>query len=489
MSILTLEIHKIKNIQQAKIELPVEKGIYCFAGANGCGKSTVMSCLAQSIFSNSLSRLWHDGVAQDSYVKLSHDGKETAWTFDVSTGGWISKSNYDKNVHFNGIYEGSLFYGTRFADSVFVDSLLANGKIKSSDIVVADDYVKDKMSYILHGDYKHYRTLKRIQNRIIAEKLRIKNMPYFCEFDSHLISQYRMSSGECLLVSLLHFIFNSVVRRSLPPKEPILMIVDEIELALHPIAVARLLDLLSELIKEHDNLTVVLTSHSPEVINKIDPQNLYMLELIDAELRVTNPCYPSYAIRDVYMHSGFDYVILVEDKLAKFIVEKSLRKSGANTSCLINVLPVGGWENVLLLQTEISSNHVFGIGTKIFSILDGDVEEKVKKSVTYKNLRKEFLPVPSIEKYLLKVIENNLPEKKEINDLFFTVESLDCILETNQKTYDPDGKALYRKLKSNLESRGMSEDSFIKELYPVIEKYNGDKIRHFEDILKQFLKS
>jgi hypothetical protein len=48
--------------------------------------------------------------------------------------------------------------------------------------------VKDKMSYILHGDYKHYRTLKRIQNRIILlRKLKpanIKQPAWLCRIDS-----------------------------------------------------------------------------------------------------------------------------------------------------------------------------------------------------------------------------------------------------------------------------------------------------------------
>lgn len=59
-----------------------------------------------------------------------------------------------------------------------------------------------------------------------------------------IISQYRMSSGECLTISLLHFIYNSLVRRSLSRNTPILMLIDEIELALHPIAITNLLNLL-----------------------------------------------------------------------------------------------------------------------------------------------------------------------------------------------------------------------------------------------------
>lgn len=185
-----------------------------------------------------------------------------------------------------------------------------------------------------------------------------------------------MSSGECLLVSLLHFIYNALIRRSLPVNEPVLMLIDEIELALHPVAVSRLIDLLNNIIKEHDNLTVVLTSHSPEVIRKISPNNLFMMEVDEKDtIEFYSPCYPSYAIRDVYMHSGFDYVILVEDLLAKYVVEKVIQQRSLNSGKLINVLPVGGWENVLKFQMMAYSTNTFGLGTKLFSILDGDVKK------------------------------------------------------------------------------------------------------------------
>ena len=75
-----------------------------------------------------------------------------------------------------------------------------------------------------------------------------------------------MSSGECLLISLLHFIYNALIRRSLPVDKPILMLIDEIELALHPVAVSRLIDLINSIMEEHENLVVYLSSHSPEVM-------------------------------------------------------------------------------------------------------------------------------------------------------------------------------------------------------------------------------
>ena len=217
--------------------------------------------------------------------------------------------------------------------------------------------------------------------------------------------------------------------------------------------------------------SVVLTSHSPEVIRKISPNNLFMMEVDEKDtIEFYSPCYPSYAIRDVYMHSGFDYVILVEDLLAKYVVEKVIQQRSLNSGKLINVLPVGGWENVLKFQMMAYSTNTFGLGTKLFSILDGDVKNNAKIKKDYKKLQKMFLPINSIEKYLYNVCTDSTYKniKRKINDTFFNVESIDDILADYVQDNDNNGKALYRKILGNLEKRNISEDAFIKELCNII---------------------
>ena len=467
---LKTTISNIKNITSCEFSLPIEKGIYCLAGANGCGKSTVLSCVAQCLFKTSLRQLNEYDYGSDSSVAFSFGTESTVWRPE-KTGYWSELSTGDDCIRFNGMYEGSLFYGTRFADSLIVDDLVKNSKINITDIVDADIYVKDQLSYILHGDKEHYRKLKRVRNKRIAQSVNLRNTPYFQEVNGHLISQYRMSSGECLLVSLLHFIYNALIRRSLPIDQPVLMLIDEIELALHPVAVSRLIDLLKEIIVEHDNLTVLLTSHSPEVIRKISPSNLIMMETnADGTCSFFSPCYPSYAIRDVYMHSGFDYVVLVEDLLAKYFVEKTIQENRLNSGKLINVLPIGGWQNVLKFQMMAYNTNTFGIGAKLFSILDGDIENEANKLKEYARLPKMFLPISSIEKYLLKVCTEGQYKdvKRAINDAFFNVDKMEDIFSENVKSNDNSGKRLYKSLIENLSHRRISEDAFVKGLSEII---------------------
>ena len=185
------------------------------------------------------------------------------------------------------------------------------------------------MSFILHGDLIHYRTLKRLKNKHVAQQLSIKNRPYFINVESHFVSQYRMSSGECLLVSLLHFLYNSIVRRSLPSNQKVLVLIDELELALHPVAVLRLMDFLKQLVKEHSNLIIYLSSHSPEVIRTISPSELFKVTNNNGNLTIEANCYPSYLIRDLYSNVSPDFLFcnIIIRQLMRFF-KSSLAETG-----------------------------------------------------------------------------------------------------------------------------------------------------------------
>ncbi|HBV98064.1 MAG TPA: hypothetical protein DEF36_13615 [Desulfotomaculum sp.] len=481
---ITMTINNIKNIDYGEITIPIENDIYAVVGNNGTGKSTIMSCLAQLISRHNLGLLRKEDHGEGSYISFETDKNKDVWT---CTNNFWRADTFPHTNRFNGTYEGSLFYGMRFIDSKIVDELMQNGKIEKTDIVDADIYIIDHLGEIVYGDKNRYSNLKRLRNKIIRDRLGLRNTPYFIEVNSQLISQYRMSSGECLLVSLLHFIYNSLVRRSLPTNEPILMLIDEIELALHPTAIMNLIKLLEELVESYDNLTVILTSHSPEVIRKIKPRNIFKLETDKSEANsfiVSNPCYPSYAIRDIYTHDGFDYLLLVEDELAKIVVKKALEILELENSRLVNVLPVGGWNNVLKMQFELLNNNILGVGKMVFSILDGDVQSLIKKE--HKSLRKLFLPINSIEKYLKKVlietVDTNI--KKKINDIFFNVEPIDNLIREyldnessnksklgNKYKNDDDGKRFYEIFIKRLNKKQITEQVFILKFYEIIEKY------------------
>lgn len=473
MELAKIKIKNIKNIKSAEIDIPLDGGIYSLVGGNGCGKSTIMLLFSVILSPKRYYMLQPEDFEPTSSVYIgihyNNELRENDWGVSPSNR-WLCKNRV---MQFPGVYEGSLFYGTRFDDSRMVDNLIRDKSIDEECIVDASNYVKENLSFILHGDRYHYKNMKRIKNKTIAETFGLKNIPYFMETPKgQLLSQYRMSSGECLLLSLLNYIYSSIVNskrgNGISKITPVL--IDEIELALHPIAISRLIDYLNELVSSFPKVCVYLTSHSPEVIRSLKPENMFMINNVDGIVSVVNPCYPSYAIREVYRHDGFDYLILAEDKLAEKIIDSVLIDADLKNSRLIHISPVGGWRNVLSLHLNLLKNNVMGVNKKIISILDGDIKSDVDALNEFKNLPKLFLPIPSIEKFIYSIaIENKNQEfRKLFNDKYFPIKSLDDFVAEHNKQFkktpsNPD-KKFYFRIKKDLEERNIDESYFIANL-------------------------
>ena len=469
--------------------MPLEKGVYAITGKNGCGKSTIMSCLARVVVNYSL-KSFLNSAKSDTQVAFNYKGNEKICSIIENKGlhdklkkDWSTTN--ESSIKFQGMYEGSFFFGTRFNDSKIVDRLLHNGVIKESDLVPADPFIIEEAGKILQNNISYYTNLMKLSK----SNRKLTNKPYFYKYDNLIVSQYNMSSGECLLISLLDFINNTVIKKPGSSSNPILLIIDEIESALHPSAVKRFIEYLTNLTQQH-NVVVYISSHSAEVIRQIKPINLFNIDLLsNNSLSVTNPCYPAYAIRDVYVQNEYDYVILVEDFLAKKFVEKCLVNERLKDNKLISVIPVGGAMNVLELHKELQSNNYFGISTKILSILDGDMEsEDFHKN--YNSLFHIFLPILSIEKYLQAIVKDPVYDKlkKQLDSYVFTIKTMDS-LYSDVNCIDSNGKHFYKVIVKHMEERNIKENEFVNNLNDELYKFLNDThaFTKFVSVLKSKL--
>ena len=493
MNQIDIEINKVKNIQKMKETFPLDKGLYALVGENGCGKSTIMLALSLVVKTSSAHMLKPYDISTDSSIRIQTNNKEDLWFYKngkLTTGKFTTYRTNGRahsclitSTHMNGFYEGSIFYGCRFDDYNKVDQFMSDPDINSA-LVDADEFVKETLGFILHNNRSYYPNLKKIRTRSVAVDKGFKNMPYFNEIDGHIISQYRMSSGESMLISLIDFINNLVVKQT-KTSHDIFFLIDEVELALHPAAIDRLVLFLKNLTETSvHNLIIYFSTHSSELIHRLSPKNIFYVENNEGIVEITNPCYPNYAVRNLYVPNGFDFLLLVEDELAKCMVDKVIREHNLSKSKLCCVLPSGGWSQMLKLHHDMVTYNTLGIGKHIVSIFDGDAQTEVAKHKEYNSLPKCFLPIPSIEKYLRKkcIIEKDRIFIKQINDKYFGIRSLtDIINDYNNdprttKGYDNDGKAFYKVIISNLEKVGITEQAFIT--------YLCDDICSYEDISK-----
>ena len=502
MSSISLKIKNIKNIKTADLEFPFEKGLYAIVGENGCGKSTIMLAMSLMVKTSSAHMLSNDAVLEDSKIEIDADSKSDEWYYnpkrsEMTTGKFHkTKGRYalTASAHFEGFYEGSIFYGCRFDDFDLIDNFLKTPHYKDA-LVAADPFVVETLGYILHNDKSYYKSLQKISSRSKAKEHGFNGIPYFIEFNGKIVSQYKMSSGESMLISLVDFL-NNVIIKNPKRKDKLLFLIDEVELALHPSAIDRLLLFLSNLVETTTSeLVVYFSTHSAELIQRISPKNIFLIENDAGEVSAVNPCYPNYAIRSLYIPNGFDFVLLVEDELTKSIVEKVLRTHNLQQSKLCCVLPAGGCSQMLKLHHDMITYNTLGVGKKIISIYDGDVKDEVSKRTEYITLPKCFLPIPSVEKYLKRKFVDE-PDKtfiKLIGDKYFNQRSLLDII--NDYKRDPrtalqsknnkNGKNLYDIIIANLCTIGISESDFIKYIADDIYEYENPQ--KFVEALRKLL--
>lgn len=509
---LSVEINHIKGINNLKINMPLKPDVYAITGINGIGKSTLLSCitprLKRPISFTSLSSLSEEGA----FIKYTLDKTEEIWTFENND--W--HCNGPAILPLRGFQEGSLSNGTRFfnisAFGIRYYHKLLEGNFDL--LVPADDFVKKNLGKILQNDEDSYCDLFRLDRKKAERYYKYKGVVYYLKIKDKLVSQFELSTGEFLLINLLHLLNNLLVRTNNSEKLNLILI-DEIELALHPSAIKRLVEL-TRSIAEKYSVAIYFSTHSLEIINSLPIENLFYLHQISKDsIRCETPCYPAYITRDIYTHSGYDILILVEDDLAKFLVNRFIEKNRLDSNKRIQVIPVGGYDNTLELHQNFLQEEVLQPVSHIISIIDGDVEKTVAQKREQEGkwtcIPKDsvlFLPVESLEKYLKSELfdNKNYELMRLLRDRLFKFETepnwfikpykenierkkQDDIKKgkapQDDSKYFANGKNLFSILSEKYESQGHSRTEFREKISQIVIDYLDPKT--FEEKLGEAL--
>ncbi|WP_041208288.1 ATP-dependent nuclease [Aeromonas jandaei] len=489
---LKLEIKNLREIDDFSIELPYERGVYAITGENGIGKSTIFSALSKVLYRGALTSFFRNDGDNSTSVTYELNGKKNTW---IKAPNW-KRSDTDDEIFIDGTYEASIIFGQRFND-LHKSKIGKANYVQDSDLTDADDFVKENLGQILKCNPKYYNELKVIKTKALARELKFDGQPYFRKVGNKWLSQFFMSSGELLLIGMLHFINDRIkYKSSRRIKECSLMIIDEIEIALHPSAQERLAKFLHEISSKY-NFCIYFATHSVQIINNIRPSKInHIKKGVSGGIEVVNPCYPAYAARSLYSNDGFDFLFLVEDELALNIINRILTDHKLRESKLIKVLPCGSWDKTLEIHYEFMSSCLPGKQCKIYSILDGDIKDECEEKYTqphrYSGLGKSYLPIKSIEKYVKeKLIDApNAAFFKEVGDDIFTYRSLEDIVadyKRNTKKNDSNGKILYLILTRCAEEQGYSREDFNKQVCNYV--YGNENFGSLVGFLKGIISS
>lgn len=377
----SITLKNIRGIKELVFPFPTRRGVYVLTGTNGCGKTSLMVAL------NRLGTPWafsafpvasHGGrIDLFSNASVTYSTPNDKVTYNHSQIRWVP-SPKSKNTILSQFPYGKTLFVTASSNRFFSQpTQMAQG----AHLHNAQQATKDAMNEIL--ETKRYSNLQyyavnpirgRKKNYYRSDKL------YIINNGGDIYSESNFSFGERLLLNTLDALENI--------QQHTLLLIDEVELALHPRAQVLLYDYLAKQADIND-LVVIISTHSSTLIRHA--KNRYFLEK-DSQNKVVvyDHCFPAYILKQVASDEDrqYDFHFFVEDDMAEKYLRSVLRHylvANNNTTHIYSVEPIGGYENVIKFVQKINT---LGISLKrAQAVLDADVSDTYQELLNKGNRR------------------------------------------------------------------------------------------------------
>lgn len=377
-------IENLKDIKKLEFIMPESKGVYLIAGANGCGKTTLLVCLDRICnnfafaYGFSSTSQWE---AADQYedAQIIYSVGDDEVSYKKAPARWVPIPKRGSKILNN--------FG--ISDSAFIRAdaqriAVKQEDLKAGNLINADKEVKDALNKIFEtGKYDKLYRLKTTNGRgrtavyfyVIKESGRSEARYY---------SEKRFSTGELAMIRL--------VERVEHAQNGSMILLDEAELALHPRAQVNLLGYLKSK-AEQNNLWVFISTHSPTMIKETDKEHILLLKKENEETKVISPCYPACAVGEVDFTKafGYDYIFFVEDEKAveilSKIVERYKKIKTIHITATVAVIPVGGFKETAKLAARTSIRLLNK--SIVRAVLDKDFEEALEVDREFKKFYKD----------------------------------------------------------------------------------------------------
>ncbi len=358
-------LEDVKGIRRLEFELPNNNGVYLITGKNGTGKTNLLVALHRICNRDAFRDNFHAGAHNFDNVsnyRISYNNDGNIVSYSYTKHGWDPHPR-NTNVLSSFGYSDTIYVSaTKMRFDVHNPAQLQHQRLRRHN--VSQDF-KDAMNQIL-GTTK-FNDLKYIQlvNRGRPGRyIRHNNKLYI--IDGHNYSENTFSLGERFVLNMLDQL-EGVQNNTL-------VLIDEIELALHPIAQIAFYNYLKDLAQSR-HLTVIIATHSPSLIKNC--KSVYYLENNRGNVNVLKRCKPSFILSGLTtsVDNNYDKLFLVEDKMAYYCLETMLKKHYQQTSQLLNykIVYIGGWPQVIEFLKQM--NNILPYKPRmVYAYLDHDAK-------------------------------------------------------------------------------------------------------------------
>lgn len=225
----------------------------------------------------------------------------------------------------------------------------------------------------------HYQAIEIIRHKFFrgtwATNILFQNESSFCEYNS--------GSGE--------FLVATIVREVEKAQNNSIVLIDEPEVSLHPRAQYRLVEYFFDAIKRK-HIQMIITTHSEHIVELLPKEAVICLRKNEGETYVQQNVIPELAFLEIGSPIINRKRIIVEDEMAKRIVEKVLEEEGLNELVSVEFYP-GGCSNLkkytilTFAGTNIKSQYVLFDGDQFNEAVPdfGSVLERDKTISYYKD--------------------------------------------------------------------------------------------------------
>ncbi len=360
-------------------ELP-GTGVHVITAANGSGKTTLMHCIERLANSRVFNEnfIQHDSWNVDSFARSSityksRGNSEITYTYRENSDSWRPTSQTAHAITEFG-YDNVVAIPT-LGNRVYVQKQ----KIGGGNVKAAPNDFRSALATILEND-KFQRLLKFNLGELRGRGggNRRKNIAFLLPkgYETRngrrtqtYYSESSFSLGEIFTLNLVYEL-ETISDNSL-------LVIDELEVALHPRVQINLLNYLESKANEK-NLTVLISTHSSSII-KCAKNLIYLQSIGNGDVTVHYDCYPAMALQKVSVEEDLqpDYVFFVEDAAAEYYLREKIkhyfRINPERHQPLWKILPIGGYPEVLRF---LKRAHQYLIHKRIgqYAFFDQDVQ-------------------------------------------------------------------------------------------------------------------
>lgn len=412
--LINMHVDNLKGIKN--LDISFDKRITAIMGVNGAGKSTILHALAcvykpyrseedykfSFFFTPNPDSSWRNSKFSITYWD-ENSQKEYIREYRKNADRWAPRyvDRPQRDTYFIGI-ETCVPEIEKERQTSYIDYKTSLANERNADKIIRS------AAYILNKDYDQLNYHKTKKKELLGVHTK-GNMRY---------SSLSMGAGEQRVLRILRTIYTANTYS--------LILIDEIDILLHVMALKRLISILSE-VAEQRNLQIIFTTHSMEMSRLQDLVDIRYLHPLKEKTMVYDMI-TSDIVYELSENVEQSIKIYVEDILAEMVVNVVAEDLGISRN--IKVIKLGAANNAFILAASFILQEK-DIANE-FILLDGDVyrSENDKRNAMKKVLSgTEKCHDTKVDKAVALIHQLILPEKMEPEKFIF-----DMLVELNNKS-------------------------------------------------------